>query len=101
MDVLRVHIMCTYNSGCHDEMGWSEINTYIHVMIKLKRMELTLQELNEVYYSLNVLLDQKDSHYIKVDVVTNLIDKISDEIGRKAMDEVNEEINELKLTGKL
>ena len=64
-------------------------------------MELTLQELNEVYYSLNVLLDQKDSHYIKVDVVTNLIDKISDEIGRKAMDEVNEEINELKLTGKL
>ena len=64
-------------------------------------MELTLQELNEVYYSLNVLLDHKDEHYIKVDVVTNLIDKISDEIGRKAMDEVNEEINELKLTGKL
>ena len=64
-------------------------------------MELTLQELNEVYYSLNVLLDQKDSHYIKVDVVTNLIDKISDEIGRLAMNEVNEEINELKLTGKL
>ena len=70
-------------------------------MIKLKRMELTLQELNEVYYSLNVLLNHKDEHYIKVDVVTNLIDKISDEIGRKAMDEVNEEINELKLTGKL
>ena len=64
-------------------------------------MELTLQELNEVYYSLNVLLDQKDSHYINVDVVTNLIDKISDEIGRLAMNEVNEEINELKLTGKL
>ena len=64
-------------------------------------MELTLQELNEVYYSLNVLLNHKDEHYIKVDVVTNLIDKISDEIGRKAMDEVNEEINELKLTGKL
>ena len=64
-------------------------------------MELTLQELNEVYYSLNVLLDHKDEHYINVDVVTNLIDKISDEIGRKAMDEVNEEINELKLTGKL
>jgi hypothetical protein len=70
-------------------------------MIKLKRMELTLQELNEVYYSLNVLLDHKDEHYINVDVVTNLIDKIGDEIGRKAMDEVNEEINELKLTGKL
>ena len=64
-------------------------------------MELTLQELNEVYYSLNVLLDHKDEHYINVDVVTNLIDKIGDEIGRKAMDEVNEEINELKLTGKL
>ena len=64
-------------------------------------MELTLQELNEVYYSLNVLLDHKDEHYIKVDVVTNLIDKISDEIGRLAMNEVNEEINELKLTGKL
>ena len=64
-------------------------------------MELTLQELNEVYYSLNVLLNHKDEHYINVDVVTNLIDKISDEIGRKAMDEVNEEINELKLTGKL
>ena len=70
-------------------------------MIKLKRMELTLQELNEVYYSLNVLLNHKDEHYINVDVVTNLIDKIGDEIGRKAMDEVNEEINELKLTGKL
>ena len=81
-------------------MGWSEINTYIHG-IKLKRMELTLQELNEVYYSLNVLLNHKDEHYINVDVVTNLIDKIGDEIGRKAMDEVNEEINELKLTGKL
>ena len=81
-------------------MGWSEINTYIHG-IKLKRMELTLQELNEVYYSLNVLLNHKDEHYIKVDVVTNLIDKISDEIGRLAMNEVNEEINELKLTGKL
>ena len=64
-------------------------------------MELTLQELNEVYYSLNVLLNHKDEHYINVDVVTNLIDKIGDEIGRKAMDEVNEEINELKLTGKL
>ena len=64
-------------------------------------MELTLQELNEVYYSLNVLLNHKDEHFVNVDVVTNLIDKISDEIGRKAMDEVNEEINELKLTGKL
>jgi hypothetical protein len=64
-------------------------------------MELTLQELNEVYYSLNVLLNDKDSHFINVDVVTNLIDKIGDEIGRLAMDEVNEEINELKLTGKL
>jgi hypothetical protein len=70
-------------------------------MIKLKRMELTLQELNEVYYSLNVLLNDKDSHFVNVDVVTNLIDKIGDEIGRLAMDEVNEEINELKLTGKL
>ena len=64
-------------------------------------MELTLQELNEVYYSLNVLLNHKDEHFVNVDVVTNLIDKIGDEIGRKAMDEVNEEINELKLTGKL
>ena len=64
-------------------------------------MELTLQELNEVYYSLNVLLNHKDEHFINVDTVTNLIDKISDEIGRRAMDEVNEEINELKLTGKL
>ena len=64
-------------------------------------MELTLQELNEVYYSLNVLLNHKDEHYIKVDVVTILIDKIGDEIGRLAMNEVNEEINELKLTGKL
>ena len=64
-------------------------------------MELTLQELNEVYYSLNVLLNDKDSHFVNVDVVTNLIDKIGDEIGRVAMDEVNEEINELKLTGKL
>jgi hypothetical protein len=70
-------------------------------MIKLKRMELTLQELNEVYYSLNVLLNDKDSHFVNVDIVTNLIDKIGDEIGRIAMDEVNEEINELKLTGKL
>ena len=64
-------------------------------------MELTLQELNEVYYSLNVLLDHKDDHFVNVDVVTNLIDKIGDEIGCLAMDEVNEEINELKLTGKL
>ena len=66
-------------------------------------MELTLQELNEVYYSLNVLLNHKDEHYINVDVVTNLIDKISDEIGRRVMavTEVNKEINELKLTGKL
>ncbi len=64
-------------------------------------MELTLQELNEVYYSLNVLLNDKDSHFVNVDVVTNLIDKIGDEIGRLAMDEVNKEINELKLTGKL
>ena len=64
-------------------------------------MELTLQELNEVYYSLNVLLNHKDEHFVNVDVVNNLIDKIGDEIGRKAMDEVNEEINELKLTGKL
>ena len=64
-------------------------------------MELTLQELNEVYYSLNVLLDHKDDHFINVDTVTNLIDKIGDEIGRLVMDEVNEEINELKLTGKL
>lgn len=64
-------------------------------------MELTLQELNEVYYSLNVLLNDKDSHFVNVDIVTNLIDKIGDEIGRLAMDEVNEEINELKLTGKL
>ncbi len=70
-------------------------------MIKLKRMELTLQELNEVYYSLNVLLNDKDSHFVNVDRVTNLIDKIGDEIGRLAMDEVNSEINELKLTGKL
>jgi hypothetical protein len=70
-------------------------------MIKLKRMELTLQELNEVYYSLNVLLNDKDSHFVNVDIVTNLIDKIGDEIGRLAMDEVNSEINELKLTGKL
>jgi hypothetical protein len=61
-------------------------------MIKLKRMELTLQELNEVYYSLNVLLNDKDSHFVNVDVVTNLIDKIGDEIGRLAMDEVNSEI---------
>ena len=64
-------------------------------------MELTLQELNEVYYSLNVLLNDKDSHFVNVDRVNNLIDKIGDEIGRLAMDEVNEEINELKLTGKL
>lgn len=64
-------------------------------------MELTLQELNEVYYSLNVLLNDKDSHFVNVGVVTNLIDKIGDEIGRLAMDEVNSEINELKLTGKL
>ena len=64
-------------------------------------MELTLQELNEVYYSLNVLLNHKDEHFVNVDVVTNLIDKIGDEIGRIVMDEVNEEINELKLTGKL
>jgi len=64
-------------------------------------MELTLQELNEVYYSLNVLLNDKDSHFVNVDIVTNLIDKIGDEIGRLAMDEVNSEINELKLTGKL
>jgi hypothetical protein len=70
-------------------------------MIKLKRMELTLAELNEVYYSLNALLNDKDSHFVNVDVVTNLIDKIGDEIGRLAMDEVNEEINELILTGKL
>jgi hypothetical protein len=70
-------------------------------MIKLKRMELTLQELNEVYYSLNVLLNDKDSHFVNVDIVTNLIDKIGDEIGRRVMDEVNSEINELKLTGKL
>ena len=66
-------------------------------------MELTLQELNEVYYSLNVLLNHKDEDYINVDVVTNLIDKIGDEIGRRVMavTEVNKEINELKLTGKL
>ena len=64
-------------------------------------MELTLQELNEVYYSLNVLLNDKDSHFVNVDRVNNLIDKIGDEIGRLAMDEVNSEINELKLTGKL
>jgi len=64
-------------------------------------MELTLQELNEVYYSLNVLLNDKDSHFVNVDVVTNLIDKIGDEIGRLVLEEVNEEINELKLTGKL
>ena len=64
-------------------------------------MELTLQELNEVYYSLNVLLNHKDEHFVNVGTITNLIDKIGDEIGRKAMDEVNEEINELKLTGKL
>ena len=64
-------------------------------------MELTLQELNEVYYSLNVLLDHKDDHFVNVDTVTNLIDKIGDEIGRLVVDEVNEEINELKLTGKL
>jgi len=37
-------------------------------------MELTLQELNEVYYSLNVLLNDKDSHFVNVDVVTNLIE---------------------------
>ena len=24
MDVLRVHIRRTYNSGCNDEMGWGE-----------------------------------------------------------------------------
>jgi len=64
-------------------------------------MELTLQELNEVYYSLKVLLDNKDSHFVNVDRVNDLIDKIGDEIGRKVMDEVNEEINELILTGKL
>ncbi len=64
-------------------------------------MELTLQELNEVYYSLNVLLNHKDDHFVNVGTVTNLIDKIGDEIGRIVIDEVNEEINELKLTGKL
>jgi hypothetical protein len=59
-------------------------------MIKLKRMELTLKELNEIYYCLNVVLEHKDSHYIKVETLNELIGKIGDEIGRVAMyDEID------------
>jgi len=69
-------------------------------MIKLKRMELTLQELNDIYYCLNKV---KTVHPKMIDneSIDGLVDKIGDEIGRLVMDEVNEEINELKLTGKL
>jgi hypothetical protein len=69
-------------------------------MIKLKRMELTLQELNDIYYCLNKV---KTVHPKMIDneSIDGLLDKIGDEIGRIVVDEVNEEINELKLTGKL
>jgi hypothetical protein len=70
-------------------------------MIKLKRMELTLQELNEIYYCLNKVSDSITPTLINYKLVNEIRDKIGDEIGRLAMDEVNSEINELKLTGKL
>ena len=64
-------------------------------------MELTLQELNEIYYCLNKASDSQTPTLINYQLVNEIKDKIGDEIGRLVMDEVNEEINELKLTGKL
>ena len=63
-------------------------------------MNLTLQELNDIYYCLNKV---KTVHPKMIDneSIDGLLDKIGDEIGRIVMDEVNEEINELKLTSKL
>ena len=44
-------------------------------------MELTLQELNEIYYCLHVALNYQSEHpFIKVDSVNKILDKVRDEI---------------------
>jgi translation initiation factor 6 (eIF-6) len=59
-------------------------------MIKLKRMELTLQELNEVYYCLGKVLTLDAINLADTDLVERIKDKISDEIGIKVRENINQ-----------
>jgi hypothetical protein len=47
-------------------------------------MELTLQELNEMYYCLHIAITHYSEHkLLDADAVNNLIDKVRDEIDLK------------------
>jgi hypothetical protein len=47
-------------------------------------MELTLQELNEMYYCLNIAITHYSEHkLLDANAVNNLIDKVRDEIDLK------------------
>ena len=51
--------------------------------IKLKRMELTLNELNEIYYCLNKVSEVKNTSLINYKLVSEIVDKVRDEIDLK------------------
>jgi hypothetical protein len=52
----------------------------IYSRYKIKNMELTLEELNEIYYCLNKISQVKDNAFIDYKLVEQIIDKIRNEI---------------------
>jgi hypothetical protein len=54
-------------------------------------MELTLQELNEVYYCLGKVLTLDAINLADTDLVERIKDKISDEIGIKVRENISNE----------
>lgn len=53
-------------------------------------MELTLQELNEVYYCLGKVLTLDTINLVDTDLVERIKDKISDEIGIKVRENISQ-----------
>ena len=52
-------------------------------------MELTLKELNEIYYCLSKISQVKDNAFINYELVEQIIDKVRDEMDIKDYEEQN------------
>ena len=55
------------------------------LITKTNNMELTLAELNEIYYCLTKVSEVKNTSLINYKLVNEIIDKVRNEIERQAM----------------
>ena len=69
--------------------GWSEMITYIY-LIKLKRMNLSIKELNDLYYCVGMMRIRENVKMISNEELEKLSDKIWFELVERNKEEENE-----------